>query len=69
VFGFIEMFWCIYCLSTCDSPCFERGGHKVDFFGGHCSNCLFGELGFNDHYHNFKILVEFSFVEIEVDRL
>jgi len=28
-------------------------GHMVDFFGGHCSSCLFGELGLNNHYDNF----------------
>ncbi len=34
-------------------------GHRVDFFGGHCCSCLFGELGLSCPCHNFHGFVGF----------
>jgi hypothetical protein len=33
-------------------------GHKVGFFGGHCSNYLSRELGLSSPNHSFQVFVE-----------
>ncbi len=41
-------------------------GRRVDFFRGHCSNCLFMELSLSSPCHSFQVFVGFLFIFVGV---